>query len=104
MKTITPTSRSRVAAALERVIDPELGLNIVDIGLVYGIDVEDGSVLIELGVTTPSCPYPHRLAEDAATAALQLPGVTGADVALTLHPAWDPVMLSEQARRILGWR
>ena len=98
------TTRTRVAAALERVIDPELGLNIVDLGLVYGISVEDGFVFIELGVTTPSCPYSHRLAEDGATAALNLSEVSGADVGLSFDPAWNPLMLTDRARTQLGWR
>lgn len=98
------TSRFRIAAALERVIDPELGLNVVDLGLVYGIDVEDGLVDVELGVTTPSCPYARRLAEDAADAARTVPGVTEVDVTLELEPPWAPTMLSERARTMLGWR
>lgn len=104
MRTPATTTRSRVAAALERVIDPELGLDVVDLGLVYGSEIEDRSVFIELGVTTPSCPYSHRLAEDAAAAALNLPGIDGVEVALSFEPAWDPVMLSGRARLLLGWR
>jgi metal-sulfur cluster biosynthetic enzyme len=102
--TATLIGRSRIAAALERVIDPELGINVVDLGLVYGIEVDDGFVSIELGLTTPSCPFSHRLAEDAAAAALNVPGVTGVDVALGLDPRWAPEMLSDHAREILRWR
>lgn len=102
--TATPVAPRRVAIALERVIDPELGLNVVDLGLVYAIDVDDGFVMVDLGVTTPSCPYSHRLAEDTAASALNLPGVTGVDVTLVFEPAWDPSMLSDRARELLGWR
>lgn len=102
--TPTPVAPRRVAVALERVIDPELGLNVVDLGLVYGIEVEDGLVMVDLGVTTPSCPYSHRLAEDTAAVALNLPGVDGVDVSLVFDPAWEPSMLSDRARRMLGWR
>jgi metal-sulfur cluster biosynthetic enzyme len=102
--TETTVAPRRVALALERVIDPELGLNVVDLGLVYGIEVDDGFVMVDLGVTTPSCPYSHRLAEDTAAAALNLPGVDGVDVTLVFDPAWEPSMLSDRARQLLGWR
>lgn len=102
--TDTPVAARRIAVALERVIDPELGLNVVDIGLIYGIDVDDGFVMVDLGVTTPSCPYSQRLAEDTAAAALNVPGVDGVDVTLVFDPAWEPSMLSDRARQLLGWR
>jgi metal-sulfur cluster biosynthetic enzyme len=101
---VTDLSAARVAAALERVIDPELGIDIVDLGLVYGVEVEDGSVHIDLGVTTPACPFSRQLAEDAAAAVLAVPGVETADVTLCFEPPWSPEMLSERARRRLGWR
>ncbi len=104
MTVIAGVAASRIAAALERVIDPELGLDVVALGLVYGIEVDEEGVAIELGVTTPSCPYSRTLAEDAAAAALNVPGVASADVALSFEPSWTPDMLSDRARTLLGWR
>lgn len=101
--TTTPT-RARIAAALERVIDPELGVDVVELGLVYDIEIDEELAWIALGMTSASCPYVHRLVEDAAAAALTVPGVTGVDVTLRLQPEWTPVMLGQRARRMLGWR
>jgi metal-sulfur cluster biosynthetic enzyme len=95
---------ARVAAALERVIDPELGIDIVDLGLVYAVALEDGFVHVDLGVTTPACPFSRQLAEDAAAAVLSVPGVEAADVTLCFDPPWTPEMLSDRARQRLGWR
>ncbi len=96
--------RSAVAAALEDVIDPEVGLNLVELGLIYGIGIVEGCVVVDLGVTTPSCPYSHRLADDAAAAVRGVPGVACVDVSLRLDPAWVPAMLSDRARLLMGWR
>jgi metal-sulfur cluster biosynthetic enzyme len=96
---VTP---ARVAAALERVIDPELGIDLVDLGLVYAVEVDDGWVRVDLGVTTPSCPFSRQLVEDAEAAVLSMPGVTDADVALCFEPSWSPDMLSDRGRRRLA--
>lgn len=104
MSPVVELTPARVAAALERVIDPELGIDIVDLGLVYGVEVEDGAVHIDLGVTTPACPFSRQLAEDAAAAVLAVPGVDTADVTLCFDPPWSAEMLSDRAKRRLGWR
>lgn len=104
MSPVVDLGAARVAAALERVIDPELGIDIVDLGLVYGVEVEDGRVHVDLGVTTPACPFWRQLAEDAAAAVLAVPGVETADVTLRFDPPWSPEMLSERAKQRLGWR
>ncbi len=104
MTAVTDLTAARVAAALERVIDPELGIDIVDLGLVYGVEVEGGRAHVELGVTTPACPFSRQLAEDAAAAVLAMPGVEAADVTLCFEPPWSPEMLSERGKRRLGWR
>ena len=88
--------------ALRTVIDPELGVNIVDLGLVYRIDVEGPRVRVEMTMTSPACPlgdYLKGLVEAAVTGAV--PGVQHAEVALVWEPAWDPDMMSDQARRQL---
>ncbi len=83
--------------------DPDLGADVVALGFVHSIDIDEGQG-ITLGMTTPSCPYARHLADDAAAAALTVPGVTGVDVTLRLQPEWAPVMLGERARRLLGSR
>lgn len=104
MRTVTAVAPGRVAGALARVIDPELGLDVVDLGLVYRIEVDGDRVHVDLGVTTPACPFGHRLAEEAADAIRSLPEAEEVEVELVFEPPWDPSMLSERARRRLGWR
>jgi metal-sulfur cluster biosynthetic enzyme len=104
MSATTTITAGRVAAALERVIDPELGIDIVDLGLVYGVAIDDGFVHVDLGVTTPACPFARQLAEDAEAAVLAIPDVEAADVTLCREPPWSPGMLSDRARRRLGWQ
>lgn len=84
-------------------IDPELGVNIVDLGLVYGISVEGGCVRIEMTMTTPACPlgeYLKDLVQSAVTAAV--PDVDSVEVALVWEPPWSPDLLSDEGRRQLG--
>ncbi len=104
MTVTTIVTPARVAAALERVIDPELGIDIVDLGLVYAVEVDDGWVRVDLGVTTPSCPFSRQLVEDAEAAVLSIPGVIDADVALCFEPPWSPDMLTDRGRLRLGGR
>ena len=93
-----------VQAALRRVLDPEIGLNIVDLGLVYDLQIgEDGEVRIEMTLTTPGCPL-HDAIDGAVQRALgTVPGVNGVHVDLVWAPPWTPEMITEEGRRALGW-
>jgi metal-sulfur cluster biosynthetic enzyme len=100
-ETITP---ERVRKALRHVIDPELGINVVDLGLVYNITVEDGRVSIAMTMTTPACPLGETLTEQAESTVWQnVPGVTSVTVDLVWEPPWRPSMMSDTAREELGW-
>ncbi len=98
MDQAAPLSEERVRAALREVIDPELGYNIVDLGLVYGVGIEGGVVDVAMTMTTPGCPaqdylvsgVEHRLAEEA--------GVTGVFVTVVWTPAWSPQRMSAEAK------
>ena len=95
----------RVREALRLVIDPEIGINIVDLGLVYGIEVTNGDVRVEVTMTTPACPLSEYVTTQAeATIWQQVPSVTAVAVELVWEPAWRPEMMSEEARRQLGGR
>ncbi len=90
--------------ALRLVIDPELGLNIVDLGLVYVIGVnERGGARILMTTTTRGCPASSFLRDGAQHAAIAVPGVTSAEVSLTYDPAWKPEMMTASARMQLGF-
>ena len=92
-----------VMTALRRVIDPELGYNIVDLGLVYSIGVEDGGVAhITMTTTTRGCPATSYLKNGAQVSASSVPGIDIVDVALTYDPPWSPQMMSAEAKRHLG--
>lgn len=93
----------RIAQALRLVIDPELGYNIVDLGLVYEIATEAGGVVaITMTTTTKGCPATGYLKEGARDAAWGVPGVEFVDVRLTYEPPWHPGMMSEAAKEHLG--
>lgn len=89
--------RERIRAALREVIDPEVGLDVVTMGLVYGIEVEDASVRIRHTLTTPGCPMGDVLEEGIAGAARSVPGVEEVETELVWEPAWDHGMIDDDA-------
>ena len=100
---LSPMERS-VRDALLRVIDPEIGENIVDLGLVYGIKVEGNIAKVDLTMTTPACPMGEMLLDDIhATLTRMLPTDVGFDIHLVWEPPWSPSMISAEAKQRLGW-
>jgi metal-sulfur cluster biosynthetic enzyme len=93
----------RVLDALRGVLDPELGLNVVDLGLVYGLYVDGGKVRVMLTMTTPACPLGEEIVRDADQRVRAVEGVESADIQLVWHPAWGPERMSPSAREALGW-
>jgi metal-sulfur cluster biosynthetic enzyme len=92
-----------VRQALRGVIDPELGYNIVDLGLVYDVAVEDGGVVtVVMTTTTRGCPATSYLRDGARDAAWSVPGIEFVDVKLTYEPPWTPRMMSAEAMDYLG--
>ncbi len=86
------------------VMDPELGINIVDLGLVYSLELVDHVAHVEMTMTTPACPLHIYLARGVESAILGcMPGVRSVEVRLTFDPPWDPAMMSGAARHDLGW-
>lgn len=94
---------ARVLEALRSVIDPELGLNVVDLGLVYAVDIDAGRVQLQLTMTTPACPLGEQIVADAEDRLLAVEGVSEARVDLVWEPPWGPERMSEAAKRALGW-
>lgn len=93
-----------VRAALRHVIDPELGINVVDLGLVYEVSVQDGNVRVSMTMTTPACPLGETLSEQAeATIRQNVPGVKSVMVDLVWDPPWRSSMMSDAAKERLGW-
>lgn len=99
MTTITETA---VLEKLRQVIDPELGCNIVDLGLIYGVTITDAKVAVAMTLTTPGCPMHESIRWGAQNALLQLDGVQAAEVEVVWDPPWDPSMMTDAGRAATG--
>ena len=101
----TLPDESAVRDALREVEDPEAGMNIVDLGLVYGVEVDENAVRIDMTMTTPACPVADVLTGQAhdAVAAIMPPGVE-VTVRLVWDPIWNPSMMSGVAKDHFGWQ
>jgi metal-sulfur cluster biosynthetic enzyme len=88
--------------ALRQVIDPELMINIVDLGLVYSINHTDKKVLVEMTLTSPACPAGPQIISQAKMSLEKLPGVEIAEIKLTMSPPWTPDRMTDDARDQLG--
>ena len=95
-------SLARYRAALEQVIDPELGYNIVGLGLVYEVAEADGTVSVAMTTTTVGCPATDYLLSGAEHSLADLPGVTSVRVELTYDPPWTPEMMEAAAKHQFG--
>src|SRR5690606_13030335 len=91
-----------IKAALKNVLDPELGINVVDLGLIYGIHQSSGAVTIDLTLTTPGCPMINEFCASVKQAVQQLPGINDVQVNLTFDPPWNPSKMSPEAADELG--
>jgi FeS assembly SUF system protein len=92
-------SEDAVIAACASVYDPEIPVNIYELGLIYAIEIEDdGRVHIEMSLTAPGCPSAQELPEQIRGAVLAVPGVTMCDVDVVWDPPWTPERMSEEAR------
>ena len=97
-------TEEEVRTVLRGVIDPEIGMNIVDLGLVYGVEISDNRLHVDLTMTTPACPMGEMILDDAQQALASLaPTGVEIDIELVWDPPWSPDKMSEHARKHLGW-
>jgi metal-sulfur cluster biosynthetic enzyme len=97
-------TEARIREALCSVDDPEVGMNIVDLGLVYRIDIAPERVRVELTMTTPACPMGELITDNARRAVgAILPQNVAVDIVLVWEPPWTPDRMSESARQTFGW-
>lgn len=97
--------KKRIMEAMELVIDPELGIDIVNLGLVYEVNVFNGGYCeIKITLTTMGCPLADVITEDILNAVKTVPEITETDVKLVWYPAWDTSRMSRYARIALGIR
>ncbi len=93
-----------IVLTLKNIYDPEIPVNVYDLGLIYEVDVEpDGTATIRMTLTAPNCPVADQLIEEVRSEVAKVKGVTDANVILTFDPPWDRSMLSDEAMLELGF-
>jgi metal-sulfur cluster biosynthetic enzyme len=104
MPTSASTPKESILKLLATIIDPETGINIVDMGLIYEVTPSDEGVFIKMGMTSAACPMGDLILEDM-NRALHTIYVTPnkIDIEVTFNPPWEPSMMSESARKEFGW-
>jgi len=96
-------SEDAVISAIAQVYDPEIPVNIYELGLIYAVEIgEDGMVKVEMTLTTPSCPSAQELPGQVEEMVRTVPGVTNVQVEIVWDPPWDPSRMSEDARLALN--
>jgi metal-sulfur cluster biosynthetic enzyme len=96
-------STEDVTEALRDVIDPELGLDFVELGLIYGLEIDGGSVNVTFTLTTPACPIGPQVSEQIQEFVGELPGVETVTSNMVFTPPWTPDKMSEDAKFALGY-
>jgi metal-sulfur cluster biosynthetic enzyme len=99
---VLPLTEKTILEALRQVVDPEIDCNIVDLGLIYGVSIEGGTVTVQMTLTTPGCPMHESIALGVKSALLNLEGVDDADVQIVWDPPWNPSMMSQYGRARVG--
>ncbi|MBI3036340.1 DUF59 domain-containing protein [Candidatus Woesearchaeota archaeon] len=95
-------SKESILDQLKQVEDPELRCNIVDLGLIYGVKIDNGMVVIDMTLTSPACPVGPYIIAEVEKAVKKMAGVTGVTVNVVWEPLWSPDRMSEEAKVALG--
>lgn len=91
-----------VIARLRTIYDPEIPVNIYDLGLIYGVEIAGGHCTVTMTLTTPHCPVAETMPGEVETHVLAVPGIATADINLVWDPAWDPSKMSDEAKLEMG--
>lgn len=95
--------KTQILNALEQVIDPELGIDLINLGLIYGVDLDEkGHCDVDMTLTTMGCPLTDILDTDIHRELEAIPGITSVDIHLVWYPAWSPDRMSRYAKMALG--
>ena len=94
--------QSAVIDAIKEIYDPEIPVNIYDLGLIYGVDVDEGHVVVTMTLTTPHCPVAESMPSEVELRVGAVPGVGDAEVNLVWDPPWSPANMTDEARLELG--
>jgi len=95
-------TENKILEVLSNVYDPEIPIDIVNLGLIYGIDVDGGNVRITMTMTAPGCPASTQIAGESKILVGEIPGVENVEIDLVWDPPWDPSKMSEEAQDSLG--
>lgn len=99
-----PQTAERALDALRAVVDPEMGMDVVELGLVYCVSASDQSLRVEMTMTSATCPMADAIVRDAqAVLGQSMPQLREIDVELVWDPPWTPAMMSDEARAFFGW-
>ena len=97
-------TEEQIKEALASVLDPEIGMSVVDLGFIYSIEIEEGKVEIKMTLTTRGCPMHQMLSKQVEEVVKSIDGVSEAKVDLVWDPPWTPRMMSDAAKKRLGFR
>ena len=95
-------TKEAVLEKLKEVYDPEIPINVVDLGLIYDVQINDGQVYVKMTLTAPGCAIGPYIAQQVEWAVQELEGVKDVQVEMTFDPPWTPDMISEEAKKMLG--
>lgn len=98
----TQVTHGAVVEVMKEVYDPEIPINVVDLGLVYDVSVQEGNVHVLMTLTAPGCGMGPFIAQQAEWAIAELEGVSDVEVEMTFDPPWNPEMISEDGKKLLG--
>lgn len=96
-------SEDQILESLKECYDPEIPVNIVDLGLIYGITIVDDWVGVKMTLTSPGCPASSMISQQVKDRVQKIPGVREADVRIVWQPEWTPARMTDDARNKLGW-
>ena len=96
-------SHEQIIDKLRQCLDPELGVNIIDLGLIYSVNIDGSHVNVLMTLTTPGCPLDSYFVKDITTRLKTIRGVSDVAVELTFDPPWNPAKMSEQSKDVLGF-
>lgn len=96
-------SQEAIIGKLRECLDPELGVNIVDLGLIYAVTVEGSHIQVLMTMTTPGCPLDSYFVKDITTKLKTLKGISDVAVEMTFEPPWTPTKMSQESKDLLGF-
>jgi len=96
-------TKEEVVATLKKCFDPEIPINIVDLGLIYDVAIDGDNIHVKMTLTAPGCPASGYISQDVRSKLQSIPGIKKVEVEVVWDPPWSPSMMSETAKKQFGW-